>query len=61
MYVQNNRVTDVGLAKMKQQMPHIDFSKVESDPNIEKMGGLITVNSVVTYVDRKLNGTAASA
>ena len=59
-FVQNNRVTPVGLAEMKRQMPHIDFTKVEQDPDISKMTGLFTVNSIVNYLDRKLNGAPAA-
>ena len=59
-YVQNNRVTPVGLEEMKRQMPHIEFTKVEQDPDISKMTGLFTVNSIVNYLDRKLNGAPAA-
>jgi acyl carrier protein len=60
-YVQNNKVTPTGLAEMKRQMPHVDFTSVEADPDINKMGNLMTVNAIVNYVDRKLNGAGAPA
>jgi len=59
-YVQDNKVTPVGLAKMREQMPHIDFSSVEADPDVTKMTNLITVNTIVNYVERKLNSTPAA-
>ena len=43
-----------------QQMPHIDFSSVEADPDVTKMTNLITVNTIVNYVERKLNSTPAA-
>ena len=60
-YVQDQKVTPVGLEEMKRQMPHVDFSSVERDPDINKMGNLMTVNAIVNYVDRKLNAPAAAA
>ena len=39
---------------LKERMPHVDFSKFESSPEIAKVGELITVQSLVEFVDRKL-------
>ena len=60
-YVQNNKVTPTGLEEMKRQMPHVDFTSVERDPDINKMTNLMTVNAIVNYVDRKLNSASAPA
>jgi acyl carrier protein len=60
-YVQDNKVTPAGLAKMKEQMPHMDFSSVQSDPDVTKMTNLIKVDTIVNYLDRKLNSAAATA
>ena len=57
-YVANNRVTPAGMAELKKRMPHMDFSELEKDPDINKMH--FTVNTIVNYLDTKLNGQAAA-
>ena len=56
-FVQNNRVTPAGMVELKKRMPHMDFSELEKDPDINKMQ--FTVNTIVNYLDTKLNGAAA--
>ena len=56
-YVQNGRVTPAGMVELKRRMPHMDFSELEKDPDINKMQ--FTVNTIVNYLDTKLNETAA--
>lgn len=53
-YVQNGRITPEGMAEMKKRMPHMDFSELEKDPDINKMQ--FTVNTVVNYIEKKVNG-----
>ena len=53
-YVQNGRITPEGMAEMKKRMPHMDFSELEKDPDINKMH--FTVNTVVNYIEKKVNG-----
>jgi len=54
-YVNNGKLTEKGLAELKAKMPHTDFSSFESDPDINKLGDLFTVNSIVNYIETKLN------
>ena len=56
-FVSNSRVTPAGMAELKKRMPHMDFSELEKDPDINKMQ--FTVNTIVNYLDTKLNGKAA--
>jgi hypothetical protein len=35
-------------------MPHADFSRLESDPQVSKVGEIFTVDSLVRFVERKL-------
>ena len=56
-YVQNGRVTPAGMVELKKRMPHMDFSELEKDPDINKMQ--FTVNTIVNYLDTKLNGAGA--
>ena len=54
-YVNNGKLTEKGLAELKSAMPHSDFELFEDDPDINKLGDLFTVNSVVNFVELKLN------
>ena len=54
-FVNNGKLTEKGLAELKNAMPHTDLSSFESDPDINKLGDLFTVNSIVNYVEMKLN------
>ena len=36
-------------------MPHSDFSKFESDPKLDNMSKLFTVDAIVNYIESKLN------
>ena len=53
--VNNGKLTEKGVTELKNAMPHTDFSEFEKDPNINKLGDLFTVNSVVNFVEMKLN------
>ena len=52
--VKDGKLTDVGLKELKEKMSHTDFSGFEDDPDINKLGDLFTVSSVVNYVETKL-------
>ena len=54
-FVNNGKLTEKGLAEIKAKMSHTDFSSFESDPDINKLGNLFTVNSIVNYIESKLN------
>ena len=54
-FVSEGKLTDAGLAEMKEKMPHTDFASFESDPDINKLGDLFTVNSIVNYIETKLS------
>ncbi len=53
--VANGRLTEKGLAELRGKMPHTDMSAFEADPDINRLGDLFTVNSIVNYVEGKLN------
>ena len=53
-WVADSKFTDEGMAMLKQRMPHVDFSKFENDRDVNKVGELITVKSLVDFVERKL-------
>jgi len=53
-YVEGDRVTPAGLEKFKASMPHADFTEFEKDPSVSKMSDLITVKTIINYVEGKL-------
>ena len=54
-YVSGGKLTEAGIAEMRNKMPHTDLGSFESDPDINKLGDLFTVDSVVNFVETKLN------
>jgi acyl carrier protein len=53
-FVADGKVTVKGIAELKKRMPFADYSDFESDPTVEKANGLLTVDTIVNYVDHKL-------
>ena len=53
-FISNGKLTAKGLAEMRIRMPHTDLASFEGDPDINKLGDLFTVNSIVNYIDGKL-------
>ena len=58
--VQNGVVTPAGMATLKQRMPHTDFAAFESDPKLDNMSKLFTVDAIVNYIETKLKSGAAA-
>jgi acyl carrier protein len=54
-FVNNGKLTETGLAELKNKMPYIELGEFEKDPDINKLGDLFTVGTIVSYVDSKLN------
>jgi len=52
--ISNGKLTEKGLAELKNRMPHTDLAAFEKDPDINKMGDLFTVNAIVNFVENKL-------
>jgi acyl carrier protein len=56
-WVTDGNLTDAGLAMLKERMKHVDFTAIETgDRSVSKIGDLITVNSLVNFVEIKLAG-----
>ena len=53
-YVDNGKMTEKGLAELKQKMPHADFSDFEANPTVDEMPNLFTVKTIVNYVNLKV-------
>ena len=54
-FVQNGRVTAGGMQRLKERLPHADFSRLESNPEVNKVGQIFTVGALVNFVERKLS------
>lgn len=54
-YIDNNKLTPAGLAQLRKQMPHADFTEFAKDPDVSKMPDLFTVKTIVDYVATKVN------
>ena len=54
-FVQDGKLTDAGLAQLKERMPHADFSDFEQDPDVNKLPDLFTVKTIVNYISSKLD------
>lgn len=55
-FVADGKLTEKGLAELKARMPHTDFSEFEADPDINKLPDLFTVDSIVNFIETKING-----
>jgi len=55
-YVQNGRVTDVGVSELKKRMPFADLSKFERNPMVSEFSDLLTVQDMCRYVQGKIGG-----
>src|SRR5438034_6193225 len=53
-FVQNGRVTDKGLAELRQPMPFADLSKFQSNPEGGHISDLFTVELITNYIKGKL-------
>jgi acyl carrier protein len=53
-FVQNGRVTDKGLAELRERMPFADLSKFEGNPELSGISDLFTVDMITRYIQGKL-------
>ena len=53
-YVNDGRVTAVGLEELQKRMPYADLSKFKADPQVQNFGNLLTVNDLCKFVESKV-------
>ena len=53
-YVVDGQITDKGLDELKAKMPHFDFSKLDGDRTVTGIGGIFTVDTLVSFCEQKL-------
>jgi len=58
-FVQDNRLTEKGLAELKARMPHADLTQFEKKPNVQDIADLFTVDMIVRYIEWKLGSQGA--
>jgi len=54
-FVQDGKVTEAGIKKLKERMPFADLSKFESNPMVQDFGNLLTVSDLCRYVTTKVS------
>lgn len=54
-FVSDGKLTEAGLAELREKMPHTDFSEFQNNPDVNKLPDLFTVDSIVNFVENRLN------
>ena len=54
-YVQDGKVTDAGMAALREKMPHADLDKFEESREVDKLGDVFTVDMVCKFVKSKIS------
>ena len=54
-FVADGRVTDKGLAELRSKMPFADLKSFESNPKVEHISNLFTVDMITRYIQGKLS------
>jgi len=53
--VSNGRLTDKGLAELREKVPHTDLREFEKNPDVSRLPDLFTVSAIVRYIDSRVN------
>lgn len=53
-FVNDGKVTEPGLAKLKERMPFADLTRFEKNPLVQDFGNLLTVKDLCNYVGTKV-------
>jgi acyl carrier protein len=53
-YVKDGKITSEGLAELKKRMPFSDFTEFDKNPTMETASSLLTVDTVVNYMQSKI-------
>ncbi len=56
-YVQDGRVTEVGLAELRQRMPFADLDDFAKNPLVQDFGNVLTVADMCSFVETKVEVT----
>lgn len=53
--VSDGKFSEKGLEELKSRMPHANLGDFESNPEVNRLGDLFTVEAIVNFIDNKLN------
>jgi acyl carrier protein len=53
-YVQDGKVTDLGMGELRKQLPHADLDKFDESRQVDEFPNIFTVESMVKFVQSKL-------
>lgn len=56
-YVQDGRVTEVGLAELRKRMPFANLDEFAANPNVQDFGNLLTVADMCRFIESKVEVT----
>ncbi len=59
-FVQDGKVTQRGMAELRQRMPFADLSAFEREPEVSHLSDLFTVDLITRYIEGKLEQPSAS-
>ncbi len=53
-YVKDGKVTDEGIAALKERLPHVELGELESNRSVDDFANIFTVDTLVKFVESKL-------
>lgn len=53
-FIAEGRVTDKGMATLRERMPHASFDELDANPTVDSVAKVFTVEAVVNFAERKL-------
>ena len=53
-FVADGKVTDEGLAQLREKMPHADVDAFAADPQVSKIPDLFTVNMICKFIGSRM-------
>lgn len=54
-YVQDGKVTDEGMATLRERLPHADLEAFDGNRDVEEFSNVFTVDAVVKFVQSKVD------
>ena len=54
-FVEEGKLNEAGIVKLKERMPFADLSKFEADPMVQNLGKFLTVSDMCAFVEHKLS------
>lgn len=55
-FVEDGKVTDEGIAAMREKLPHADVDALAADPKVENVQNLYTVEMLCKFINSKIDG-----